>query len=464
MSKGVSMPETNFLGLIERQQAYFQSGETKNMQFRLKQLKKLRDVVVQNEALIFEALNKDLHKSEFESYATEVGFVLEELSYQIKHLKKWAKPTRVKNPIANFPASSYITLEPKGTVLIIAPWNYPFQLLFVPLIGAIAAGNTIVLKPSEVSQYTAQAIKKIINIAFESKYIDVVIGGPETGQQLLEQEFNHIFFTGSLRVGRIVLETAAPRLIPVTLELGGKSPCIVDEFVHVKQTGRRIIWGKLINAGQTCIAPNCLFVHENIKDKLMPELVNAIKQFYGKDSELSGEYPRIINRANMERLVGMLKGADIYYGGNYDIEKLYFEPTILDNVSFEMASMQMEIFGPILPVITYNDLDHLIEMLKMCPNPLALYFFSKNKEHVRKILDKVSAGGVTINDTIMHFVNSKLPFGGTGNSGMGKYHGKHSFEVFSNAKPVVYKATWIDIPIRYAPFGNKLKYVRRLMK
>lgn len=458
------MPEINFLQIIQKQQAFFESGATRNIQFRLKQLRKLRDVIVQNESLIFEALKMDLHKSEFESYATEIGFVLEELSYQVKHLKKWTKPKRVKNPITNFPASSYITFDPKGNVLIIAPWNYPFQLVFVPLIGAIAAGNTIVLKPSEISKATAHAIKKMINNAFEPNYIEVVIGGPETGQALLEQEFDHIFFTGSLRVGRVVLETAAPRMIPVTLELGGKSPCIVDEFVNIKQTARRIIWGKLINAGQTCIAPNCLFVHENVKDKLMPELVNAIKQFYGTDAELSDEYPRIINRANMERLVAMLADADIYWGGKYDIDKLYMEPAILDHVNFEMAAMQTEIFGPILPVITYNDLDKLLEMLKMCPSPLALYFFSKNKKHVKKILERVPAGGVTINDTIMHFVNNKLPFGGTGNSGMGKYHGKHSFEVFSNTKPVVYKATWIDIPIRYAPFRNKLKYVRKLMK
>jgi aldehyde dehydrogenase (NAD+) len=458
------MSETNLLHLIQQQQAYFQSGQTRSVQFRLKQLKILRDVVVQNESLIFDALKKDLHKSAFESYASEVGFVLEELSYKIKHLKKWAKPRRVKNPITNFPATSYITYEPKGTVLVIAPWNYPFQLVFVPLIGAIAAGNTAIVKPSEISIATAEVIKKILNIAFESNFIDVVVGGPETGQKLLEQDFDHIFFTGSQRVGKIVLEAAATKMIPVTLELGGKSPCIVDEFVNVKQTARRIIWGKLINAGQTCIAPNCLFVHENIKDKLLPELVNAIKKFYSVDPQQNDEYPRIINRDNMDRLIGMLADAEIYWGGNYDLEKLYFEPTILNHVDFEMAAMQKEIFGPILPVITYNDLDQLLEMLKMCPSPLALYFFSKNRKHVKKILERVPAGGVTINDTIMHFVNNKLPFGGTGNSGMGKYHGKHSFEVFSNTKPVVYKSTWLDVPLRYPPFGENLKYVRKLMR
>jgi len=458
------MPEPNFTHLIQKQQAYFLTGETKNIQFRLKQLKMLREVVVQNENLIFESLQKDLHKSEFESYAVEIGSVLEELSYHIKHLKKWAKAKRVKNPLVNFPASSYQTYEPKGNVLIISPWNLPFQLAFAPLIGAISAGNTVVIKPSEISIETAGVIKKIINKAFDSKYIEVIIGDAKEARELLKLDFNHIFFTGSERVGRIILETAAPKLIPVTLELGGKSPCIVDEKVNVRQTARRIIWGKLINTGQTCIAPDYLLVHDKIKDKLLPELVNAIKQFYGDNPKESAEYPRIINRANMERLVAMLEGADIYWGGGYDIENLYFEPAILNNITFDMASMQSEIFGPILPVITYSSIDKLISMLRMRPNPLALYFFSNNKKHIRKILDSVPAGGVTINDTMIQYVNNKLPFGGTGSSGIGKYHGKYSFEVFSNQKPVVYKATWIDIPIRYAPFKNKIKYIRKLMK
>lgn len=458
------MPEINFTHLIQKQQAYFQSGETKNIHFRLKQLKILREVVVQNESLIFESLRKDLHKSEFESYATEIGFVLEELSYHIKHLKKWAKAKRVKNPLTNFPASSYQTYEPKGNVLIMSPWNYPFQLVFVPLIGAISAGNTVVVKPSEISIETARVIKKIVNNAFDSKYIEVIIGDAKEARELLKLDFNHIFFTGSERVGRIVLETAAPKLIPVTLELGGKSPCIVDEKVNVRQTARRIIWGKLVNAGQTCIAPDYLIVHEKILDKLLPELVNAIKQFYGDNPWESEEYPRIVNKANMERLVAMLEGADIYWGGGYDMENLYFEPAILNNVTFDMPSMQSEIFGPILPVMTFDSIDKLISMLRMRPNPLALYFFSNNKKHVRRILDSIPAGGVTINDTLMHFVNNKLPFGGTGNSGIGKYHGKYSFEAFSNPKPVVYKATWLDIPIRYAPFKNKIKYIRKLMK
>lgn len=458
------MSETNFLQLIQQQQDYFESGATKNVQFRLKQLRKLRDVIIQNEALIFEALKTDLHKSEFESYATEIGFVLEELSYHIKHLKKWAKPVKVRNPITNFPASSYITFEPKGNVLIMAPFNYPFQLVFVPLIGAMAAGNTMVIKPSEISIETAQTIKKILNNAFDPSYIEVVIGGAEMGQELLEQRFHHIFFTGSPRVGQIVLASAARKMIPVTLELGGKNPCIVDEFVNVKQTARRIIWGKLINTGQSCVAPDYLLVHENVKGELLTEMESAIRQFYGDNIIENDEYPRIINQSNMERLIPLIKDADIHFGGNYDIEKKYFEPTILNNVTYDMPVMQQEIFGPILPVITYRTVDELKKMLKIHPNPLALYLFSKNRKRVKMIVEDVPAGGVTINDTIMHFANNKLPFGGIGGSGMGQYHGQYSFEVFSNEKPVVYKATWLDVPLRYPPFGSKLKYVRKLMR
>ncbi len=457
------MSESIYARLIQQQKSYFLSGETKTITFRRKQLKMLREAIKRNEELIYEALYEDLHKSKFEAYATEIGFVLEELSYHIKHLRKWAKPRRVKTPLTSFPASSYQTYDPKGNVLIMAPWNYPFQLTLVPMIGAISAGNTVVVKPSEISSHTAQVIEKIISETFNKEYIQVIIGGAKEAQELLKLNFDHIFFTGSGRIGRFVLESAASKLTPVTLELGGKSPCIVDEDVNVKLTARRIIWGKLINAGQTCIAPNCLIVHEKIKDKLLPELVHAIRKFYGDDIQNSSEYPRIINRANMERLIGIMEGSKIYWGGNYDVEELFFEPTIIDRACLDMSVMQSEIFGPILPVLTYESMDELIRMLRECPNPLALYFFSNNKKHISRILDVIPAGGVTINDTLMHFANNRLPFGGTGNSGMGKYHGKYSFDVFSNEKPVVYRGTWLDIPIRYAPFRNKLKIIKKLM-
>jgi len=458
------MPESKFSLLFQKQQSFFQTGETLNIEVRLRQLKKFKEAVLRNEELIYEALYKDLHKSQFESYATEIGFVLEELSNHIRHLKKWAKPKKVKTPLTSFPATGYITYEPRGTVLIMGPWNYPLQLVLVPLVGAISAGNTVIIKPSEMSVETSRVIEKIISETFEEEYVKVVTGGAETARELLKLHFGHIFFTGSERIGRIVLESAAPKLIPVTLELGGRSPCIVDEDVDVKLTARRIMWGKLINAGQTCIAPNCLMVHEKVKDKLLPELVEAVKKFYGNDLKNSSEYPRIINRANMERLLALMEGSEIYWGGNYDVEERYFEPTITTEASFDLPVMQSEIFGPILPVMTYRNIDELMEMLGKCPNPLSLYYFSNNKKHIKKILASVPSGGVTINDTLMHFTFSSLPFGGTGSSGMGRYHGKFSFQTFSHQKPVVYRGTWLDIPVRYAPFKNKLKIFKKLIK
>ena len=458
------MPESKFSLLFQKQQSFFQTGETLNIEVRLRQLKKFKEAVLRNEELIYEALYKDLHKSQFESYATEIGFVLEELSNHIRHLKKWAKPKKVKTPLTSFPATGYITYEPRGTVLIMGPWNYPLQLVLVPLVGAISAGNTVIIKPSEMSVETSRVIEKIISETFEEEYVKVVTGGAETARELLKLHFGHIFFTGSERIGRIVLESAAPKLIPVTLELGGRSPCIVDEDVDVKLTARRIMWGKLINAGQTCIAPNCLMVHEKVKDKLLPELVEAVKKFYGNDLKNSSEYPRIINRANMERLLALMEGSEIYWGGNYDVEERYFEPTITTEASFDLPVMQSEIFGPILPVMTYRNIDELMEMLGKCPNPLSLYYFSNNKKHIKKILASVPSGGVTINDTLMHFTFSSLPFGGTGSSGMGRYHGKFSFQTFSHQKPVVYRGTWLDVPVRYAPFKNKLKIIKKLIK
>lgn len=458
------MPESKFAPLFQKQQSFFQTGETLDIDARLRQLKKFRQAVLRNEELIYKALFKDLHKSEFESYATEIGFVLEELSNHIRHLKKWSRPRKVKTPLTSFPASGYLTYEPRGTVLIMGPWNYPFQLVMVPLVGALSAGNTVIIKPSEMSVETGRVIEKIIGETFEEQYVRVVTGGAETARELLKLHFGHIFFTGSERIGRKVLEAAAPKLIPVTLELGGRSPCIVDEGVDVRLAARRIIWGKLINAGQTCIAPNCLMVHEKVKDRLLPELVEAVKRFYGEDLINNREYPRIINRPNMERLIALMEGSKVYWGGSYEVEELFFEPTIIDNADFSLPVMQSEIFGPILPVLTYGSMDELMEMLKKCPNPLSLYYFSKNRKNIRKVLKTVPSGGVTVNDTLMHFTFSSLPFGGTGSSGMGNYHGKYSFEVFSHQKPVVYRGTWLDIPVRYAPFKNKLKIIKKLIR
>jgi len=450
--------------ILDFQKVFFFQGETRQFAFRKTQLKKLRDAIRQSENEISKALFDDLNKSPFEAYSTEIGFVLEEIGYHLRHLNKWVNPRRVYNPITNFPARASLIYEPKGTVLIIAPWNYPMQLLIAPLVGAISAGNTVILKPSELAVNTAKVMEEVINSCFDKKYIHVVNGGIETSKHLLSLDFDHIFFTGSTYVGRIVAQEAAKKLIPVTLELGGKSPCIVDKDIDVKLAARRIMWGKLINAGQTCIAPDYLLVHESIKDKLLPELVSAIKSFYGENPEESPDYPRIINEPNVERLAILTEKVEIYWGGKYDVSSRYFQPTILNNVSFEMPVMQQEIFGPILPVLTYKDLDEVIKRREGMQKPLALYFFSNNKKNQKKVLENIQAGGVSINDTLMHIVNPKLPFGGIGHSGMGAYHGKFSFKTFSHAKSVVKKGTWLDMPIRYAPFKNKLSIIKKLMK
>ena len=457
------MENTSLQALLKSQQLFFAGGKSRGLLFRKEALKKLRSAILMHEEELYEALHKDLHKSPFESYATEIGFVLDELRFHLKKLHKWVKPKRVSSSIVSFPARGYKTNEPLGTVLIIAPWNYPFQLMIAPLIGAISAGNTVIIKPSEIAENTALVIEKIINSSFEKEYIHVVTGGVEVSQALLKLRFDHIFFTGSSRVGKIVMQSAAKQMIPVTLELGGKSPCIVDETAPLKLTARRIVWGKMLNAGQTCIAPDYLYVHEKIKEPLMKAIVAAIKKAYGEDARKSPDFPRIITRANMERLVAMLDGAKITYGGHYDMDEKYFEPTILDEANFDLPVMQQEIFGPVLPVLSFRDPEEIVSRVNARPRPLALYIFSKSHSFQKKIISSIPAGGVTVNDTLMHIASNKLPFGGVGNSGMGKYHGYFSFETFSNAKPVVYRGTWLDIPIRYAPYGKKLKIIKYLM-
>ena len=458
------MEDTALQTLFESQQGFFASGKTRAVAFRREALKKLRSAILMHETELYDALYKDLHKSAFESYASEIGFVLEELRFHLKKLKRWARPKRVSSSIVSFPAVARITHEPLGTVLVIAPWNYPFQLMMAPLIGAISAGNTIILKPSEIAENTAAVIEKIINSSFEKAYIRVVPGGAEVSQTLLKFKFNHIFFTGSPRVGKIVMQAAAKNMVPVTLELGGKSPCIVDDTAPLKLTARRIVWGKLLNAGQTCIAPDYLYVHEKVKDRLVTEIIAAIKKAYGEDAEKSPDYPRIISRPNMERLETLLEGAQVVYGGHYNKEEKYFEPTVLDNVTFDLPVMQQEIFGPIFPVLTYHDPEEIVARVNALPRPLALYVFSKNRRFCKKMVESIPAGGVTVNDTLMHIVSNKLPFGGVGNSGMGKYHGYYSFQTFSNAKPVVRRGLWPDVPIRYAPYGKKIWLIKYLMR
>lgn len=450
--------------IFHTQEVFFKTQKTKPLQFRLQSLKALKRAILEMESEISEALFNDLHKSGFEAYTTEIGFVLEELSYAIRHLKRWMKPEGVVTGITSFPARSFVMNEPLGQVLIISPWNYPFQLLIAPLIGAIAAGNTVMLKPSEISHHTSAVLAKLVNQVFQPNHVALVEGDATVSQALLKLKFDHIFFTGSPRVGQIVMQEAAKQLIPVTLELGGKSPCIVNHDVDIKLTARRIAWGKLLNAGQTCIAPDYVLVHRDVQEKLLEALAEAFRQAYGADPYTSIEYPRIITEANTVRLKTLLEGCEIYSGGHVVEKERYVEPTILKNVKAEMEVMKSEIFGPILPVLTFSHTDEVINFINQRPKPLALYCFSDDRTFLKKVINEVPSGGVTINDTLMHISNNQLPFGGVGNSGTGSYHGKYSFDVFSHKKSVMVRGTWLDVPLRYAPFGQKVKWIKMLMK
>lgn len=450
---------------FEKQAAFFNSHKTKDLNFRLEQLKKLKSAILKNEEKIEEALWKDLHKSKTEAYGTEIGLVLSDLTHHIKKLKKWAKPRRVSTSLVNFKASSKIYLEPYGNVLIIAPWNYPFLLLMHPLVSAIAAGNTVTLKTSPYVPNIAKAMEDMIKETYDENYISFFNGNREVNQALLEKPFNYIFFTGSPSLGHIVMQKASKHLTPVTLELGGKSPTIVDKDANIDIAARRIAWGKLINAGQTCVAPDYLLVHKDVKDDLLKKLTHYFKKFYGEDAQQSAEYPRIVNEANVDRLEMLIKSATVYYGGKIDKSDRYIEPTILIDVKDDAAVMQEEIFGPILPVIEFSDIDEVINYVNSRPKPLAFYYFTQNKKKQKYVLNRTSSGGACINDTLMHLASHSLPFGGVGNSGMGRYHGKTGFDTFSNLRSVLNKATWIDIPVRYLPFKNyAMKIFKLLMK
>lgn len=431
---------------------------------RKEKLQDLKRVIKKYEDEILEALKKDLNKSFFEGYETEVGIVLEEINYTLKHLNKWVKAKRVKTPIFHFPATSYIYQEAYGKVLIMSPWNYPFQLTIAPLVGAIAAGNRVVVKPSEYSNNTASIIEKILNEVFSQDEVKVVRGGRAVNQDLLKQKYDYIFFTGSPTVGKIVMEAAAKHLTPVTLELGGKSPCIVDNSAKVKLAAKRIVWGKFLNAGQTCVAPDYLLVHQDIKDELVKEMIDYIKEFYGNSPIDNPDYPKIINKKHFERINRLIENEDIITGGNYNEQTMKIAPTILDKINWQSPVMQEEIFGPVLPIMEFDNLNQVIEMIGAQPKSLALYFFTTSKENEKKILSNISFGGGCINDTIIHLSNSNLPFGGVGNSGMGQYHGKASFDTFSHPKSIIKKSNLIDIYLRYPPFKNHLKLLKKFLK
>lgn len=446
---------------LDSQSAYFESNKTKDVAFRLKQLNRLKSVVIEYQEKIQHALWDDLHKSPEEAYLTEISIVLSEIDNHIKHLKKWAKPKRVSTPLYLRPSSSKIIYEPLGVALIVSPWNYPFQLLFNPLIGAISAGCCAMLKPSPDTPTVAKLMEEMIAKTFTANYIALVQGGRETNTHLFKQRFDLIFFTGSPKVGKVVMKAAAEHLTPVVLELGGKSPCIVDKDANLDIAAKRIVFGKFINAGQTCIAPDYLFAHTSIKDKLLDKIEFHIKQMYGDDIKKSRFYPCIVNTDAMSRLADLLDEGTIHSGGEVDYKKRYIAPTIIDDVQPEYKIMQREIFGPILPIITFDILSDALTYINKNEKPLAFYYFGSNNK-AKDILRKSTSGGACINDTIMHVANHHLPFGGVGNSGMGNYHGHKSFLAFSNHRAIVSSPTWIDIPLKYPPFKH-FKWIKKIM-
>lgn len=454
----------NMKQTLEKQKKFFNTGKTKSIRFRINRLMALRDAIIRHEDEILNALRLDLNKAPFEAYETEIGIVLGEINYTLKHMADWAKPKRVKTPILHFPSSSCLYTEPYGSVLIMSPWNYPFQLTMAPLAGSIAAGNCTFVKPSEYSFHTSEIIEKLLNECFPESYVAVVRGGREANQSLLDEKFDYIFFTGSPAVGRVVMESASKHLTPVTLELGGKSPCIVDETADIRLAARRIVWGKFLNAGQTCVAPDYLLVHRNVKDRLIREMTVCIKKFYGNSPAANSDYPKIINRKHFDRLMGLMQSGEIVTGGQADEAARKIAPTILDHVTWESAVMKEEIFGPLLPVMEFENLRDVLDMVNRHPKPLAFYYFTRDPRREACALRTVSFGGGCINDTIIHLSNPNLPFGGVGESGMGRYHGKGSFDTFSHQKSVIKKSNLLDIPFRYPPFKNHLSLLKMLMK
>ncbi len=448
----------NTLDIIKNQREYFSSHQTLDIDFRKKQLIKLLEQIKKYEIEVLKAIKLDLNKSECESYMTEIGMVYEELKFMIKNLKRLSKPKRQKTPLMHFLSKSYTYYDPYGCVLVMSPWNYPFQLAILPLIGAIAGGNCAIVKPSDYSVNTSAVIDKILGV-FPDEYIAVVQGGIEENTELLEQKFDYIFFTGSPWVGRLVMEKASKYLTPVTLELGGKSPCIVDRTANIKLSAKRIIWGKLLNAGQTCVAPDYILVEESVKEELISHMNYYIKDFYGESPETNTEYPKIINQKHYERLCNLIPN-DLLKANK---ETLQIAPVILPNTNWDNKIMEEEIFGPILPILVFNSVQEVITKINEHEKPLALYLFTQDKEMEKQILSRAFFGGGCVNDTMIHAGNHYIPFGGVGNSGIGRYHGKESFYTFTHTKSIMKKSELVDINVRYAPYKDKIKLLRRLM-
>ena len=456
----------DFTEICRLQKDYFNSGETLSLKFRISQLKKLREVIVAHEQEIFEVLYKDLMKSQFEAFGSEIGQVIKEIDFTISNLKNWSAPKSVPTPLMYFPSTSKIHRDPLGTVLIIGPWNYPFLLLMSPLVSAIAGGNTIVLKPSEEASHTANLIENIISKTFDEKYIAVIqgIGAEVIPEMIGAYRFDHIFFTGSTVVGQKIMEMASKRLVPVTLELGGKSPCIIDASANLDYTAKKIVWSKMMNAGQTCVAPDYLLVHSSIKGKLIEKIKLNILSMFGEDPSLSKDFGRIINAKHFKKLVSYLKEGKILSGGKSNEEDLYVEPTIIENISMEDSIMQDEIFGPIFPIISYDSKEEVVAWVEKNPFPLSIYIYADDSNIQNFYISRLRFGGCCINNGLIHLGNPHLPFGGVGPSGTGQYHGKFGFEAFTRPKSVMHSRSWFDLPVWYAPFGNRVKLLKTIFK
>ncbi len=452
-----------FEKLVHEQKRYFRSGRTSNIDFRIKQLHGLKQLVQNYEGRIIEAVKSDIGRPETEIYTSEIYTVVSELNLMIKNLKKWARPRRVKTPLMLRPGKSSLRYEPYGTVLIMAPWNYPFQLLVTPLAGAIAAGNCAVVKPSEISENTAATITRMIEEGFENRYIHSARGGPDTARALLEKDFDSIFFTGNSEIGRDVMKAAAEKLIPVTLELGGKCPCIVAENADIKKAARRIAWGKYFNAGQTCLAPDYVCAHESIRNELTEEIETCIEDFYGKEPAESPDYGRIINEKHFDRIVNLAEKSGLTCE-EADKNALYIPPTVIKEAEWEDEVMKHEIFGPLLPVLEYKTLDELIDMLGNRPKPLALYVFTSDRKTTDRMIKETSSGGMTVNDVLLQAASCHLPFGGVGHSGMGRYRGKSSFMTFSNEKSIMKRSLWPDWKFRYPPYKYGIEKLKKFLR
>ncbi|WP_181186098.1 aldehyde dehydrogenase [Alkalicoccus urumqiensis] len=448
--------------LVQRQRDYFLSGATRSISFRKKQLYHLKEEVQRREKDILAAVRDDLNKGEFEGYMTEVGFFYSELKDMMKNMDYWASPQKQKAPMSHTGSKSFVYKDPFGTVLIIGPWNYPFQLVMTPLIGAIASGNTAVIKPSEMTPQTSMIIREIITAVFPEEYVVVVEGGADAAEALLEQKFDYIFFTGSRRIGRKVMMKAAERLTPVTLELGGKNPAVISEDANLKMAAKRIVWGKFLNAGQTCVAPDYVLIHESCRRQFLKLVVQYTKKYFGPEARGKRTYPRIISEAHVDRLASYINPDKVIHGGGFDRDFRKVEPTIMMDVTLEDEVMQEEIFGPILPIVSYQYDHEIIETVRERPDPLALYLFTESEEMETFILQNLSFGGGCINDTIMHITTPYLPFGGVGESGMGAYHGKDSFDTFTHRKSILKQTTKFDLPIRYNPTKNTIKTLKKM--